>query len=407
MGWLKDIFTSSKQPRETVTRSIESEGSLPRRGYTYDEFAISSQPALCVATVYRCVKLLSESVAQLPIRCQKLSGGVYIHDDNNPLNYLLSIQPNETTNAFDFWAQAIVNMLTDGNAYIVPGYDLSTIRQAPIRLVLCERGTVLHDTTNDTYTVEGQGISGTYEESEIIHFKGFTWRDPKKGISVLDFARQTIDIAGNGDRATNSNIVTGGNVRGIVSNDSSVRGFGEYQDSELAKTAVDIDGRFRSGERIVSLPGQVHFSPISLGAADMQLLESRKFTVREICRFFGVHPSFVFDDTSNNYKSAEMANAAFLSNTLNPMLRKIEIELLRKLVSPELATKRRFRFDRIELLSCDLESRAKYQAQTVGFGLYTPNEWRAVEGKRPIEGGNKAFISANLKSIDEFNTANE
>lgn len=50
----------------------------------------------------------------------------------------------------------------------------------------------------------------------------------------------------------------------------------------------------------------------------MQFLESRKFTVRELCRFFGVHPSFVFDDTSNNYKSAEMANVAFLSNTLNP-----------------------------------------------------------------------------------------
>lgn len=108
----------------------------------------------------------------------------------------------------------------------------------------------------------------------------------------------------------------------MVTNNNSVRGYGEYQDNELAGVATDLDTLFQSGQRIVSLPGDAQFKQISLSSTDMQFLESRKFTVREICRFFGVHPSFVFDDTSNNYKSAEMANVAFLSNTLNPLLRK-------------------------------------------------------------------------------------
>ena len=175
----------------------------------------------------------------------------------------------------------------------------------------------------------------------------------------------------------------------------------EYQDKELAKTATDLDSRFRNGERIVSLPGQVQFSPLSLSSTDMQFLETRKFSVRDICRFFGVHPSFVFDDTSNNYKSAEMANVAFLSNTLNPLLRKIEVELHRKLVAPSLCCKRRSQFDRRGLYACDLDSRIKYQAQTIAAGIYTVNDWRKEENKPAVEGGDTVLVSANLKGINE------
>ena len=133
----------------------------------------------------------------------------------------------------------------------------------------------------------------------------------------------------------------------------------------------------------------------------MQFLETRKFSVRDICRFFGVHPSFVFDDTSNNYKSAEMANVAFLSNTLNPLLRKIEVELHRKLVAPSLCCKRRFQFDRRGLYACDLDSRIKYQAQTIAAGIYTVNDWRKEENKPAVEGGDTVLVSANLKGINE------
>lgn len=133
----------------------------------------------------------------------------------------------------------------------------------------------------------------------------------------------------------------------------------------------------------------------------MQFLESRKFTVREICRFFGVHPSFVFDDTSNNYKSAEQANVAFLSHTLNPLLRSIEVELQRKLIPPQAAHKYKIQFDRRGLYACDLGSRAKYQASRLANGTASVNELRREENLPPVEGGDKIFVSANLKSIEE------
>lgn len=404
MGFFRYIADYFK--RETAAASTGKEGAAestpltPRQGGTYWP-SYTGQTALCVATVYRCVKLLSESVANLSVQYMRLRGGIFVEDTDSRLSYLLNVQPDTATNAFDFWAQVVQNVLLDGNAYIVPVY--SPVTMDIDRLALCGRGTVSHDTINDTYDIADtvNGIYGRYTEDEVIHIKGLTTYDSKRGVSVLSFARLTLDIAAVGDAETYNRFKNGGNVRGIVSNDTSVRGFGEYQDKELEKTAENIDDRFQAGERIVSLPGQVDFKQISLSSTDMQFLESRKFTVRDICRFFGVHPSFVFDDTSNNYKSAEMANVAFLSNTLNPLLRKIENELQRKLFSASQYGNRKVQFDRRGLYACDLESRVKYQADTIAAGLYTVNEWRREENKPAVEGGDTVLVSANLKGINE------
>ena len=357
---------------------------------------------LTLSTVYRCVRLLSESVANLPLRYLRLKDEVFVDDKSSHLHYLLQVQPNADFSSFDFWSQVVTQMLLQGNAYIVPQINPITLDYES--LVLCSPGTVSFDTLSRLYTVNDwtNHLSGTFTEHEIIHIKNLS-PDGLQGVSTLSYAALTSQIAATADKETLNRFANGGNVRGIVSNTKdTVRGIGEYQDKELEGTAIDMDQKFQGGQRIVSVPGQVNFSPLSLSSTDMQFLESRKFTVREICRFFGVHPSFVFDDTSNNYKSAEMANVAFLSNTLNPMLRKIECELHRKLIAPELCCSRRFEFDRRSLYAADMQSRVQYQSQTIAAGIYTVNDWRRAENMPPVEGGDTPLVIANLKTLAEL-----
>lgn len=375
-------------------------GSVARRGLNSPLLSYGQTNAMTVATVYRCVKLLGESVAQLPLRHKSRSDGIFVESKDRKLNYLLNVQPDRCLSAFDFWNQAVQRILLDGNAYIIPFYDMHL---QLCRLALCGRGTVMHDTVNDTYAVAdlNNGISGVYPEDRVIHLKGAAAADGKRGLSVLTFARQCMNIAAAGDVETLSRFVNGGNVRGIVSNGKLTQGFGEYQDEQLRATALSVDERFRGGERIVSLPGQVDFQQLSLSSADMQFLESRKFTVREICRFFGVHPSFVYDDTSNNYKSAEQANVAFLSHTLNPLLRGIEAELNRKLVPEALSFKSMFEFDRSALFACDMDGLMKYRISMLQIGS-TVNEVRRLSNLPPVEGGDVALVSANLRGINEY-----
>lgn len=364
-------------------------------------FVYGSHTALCIATVFRCVKLLSESVANLPVQYLKRRDGVFVEADNSRLDYLLNLQPDYALNSFDFWRQVVQELLLDGNAYIVPVYNNASLELD--RLALCGRGTVSHDTVNDCYDVcdVENGIYGHYDENEIIHIKGLTLRDCKRGVSVLSYARLTMGIAATGDQETHSRFANGGNVRGIVSNGTSVRGFGEYQDKQLEKTAESLDTRFQGGERIVSLPGQVDFRQISLSSTDMQFLESRKFTVIEICRFFSVPPTFVYADTASNYKTVEQADVDFLSHTLNPLLRNIETELTRKLVAPKLCRKYRFKFDRRELFACDLNGMMNYGTKLLQIGA-SVNEVRRLNNLSSVDGGDTALVSANLRGINEI-----
>ena len=396
MGIIDKLITAIKR-ESSKTNTNAAAVYNPRAG------AVSLLPQyevmpLNIGAVYRCVEVLSNGVATLPLLYLKERNGVFRTDTDARLHYLLAVQPNENMGAFDFWAQVVRYMLLRGNAYIVPQYDAASMDIS--RLILCSPGSVAHDTLNDTYTVTDtvNGLTGTYAENEIIHIKNYT-RDGKHGLSTLAFARSAVEIAKAGDIETLNRFENGGNVRGIVSNDTSVRGFGEYQDNELKKTATDLDERFRTGARIVSLPGQVQFSALSINSTDMQFLETRKFTVREICRFFNVPPQLVYDTTAENYKTAEMANVAFLNNSLNTILRKIEVELLRKLVPFALYGKRKILFDRRSLYACDLDSKVKYQAQTIAAGIYTVNEWRKEENRQPVEGGDTVLISANLRKL--------
>lgn len=390
---IQEVFARGKE-----TTPDKAAPRTPRTGATH--LLSSAGAELQISTVYRSVDLLAGRVSSLPLQYMRQKGDVFVEDRTSRLYYLLNVQPCSYMSAVDFWRLVVQYLLLKGNAYILPVYDTATMEISELKLV--DPTCVSHDTYNDRYTITDvkAGVSTRLEENEIIHIKNYSL-DGKTGLSTISFARLTLDITSVGDNETLNRFSNGGNVRGIVSNDTSVRGFGEYQDLELEKTATGLDDRFRNGERIVSLPGQVQFSPISLSSTDMQFLETRKFSVREICRFFGVHPSFVFDDTSNNYKSAEMSNVAFLNDTLNPILRKIENELLRKLVAPSLCGKRRFQFDRRGVYACDLESRVKYQMQTIAAGLYTVNEWRKEENKPAVEGGDVVLVSANLKGITE------
>ena len=362
-------------------------------------FMLSDNQALAIGTAYRCVKILSDSVAGLRLQYMRQKDGRYQEDTNSPLHYLLTVQPQPELSAFSFWAMAVQMMLLDGNAYIYPRYVMGELTD----LVLCHKGSVAHDALNGLYHISDayNGVFGTFKEGDIIHLYLHS-SDGLTGESVLSHARRTMTIASTGDDETLNRFANGGNVRGIISNDTSVRGFGEYQDEELAKTAKNVDECFQRGEHIVSLPGQVDFRQISLSSTDMQFLESRKFTVREICRFFGVHPSFVFDDSSNNYKSAEMANVAFLSMTLDPILKRIENEFCRKLIPQSLCCKRIFHFDRRGIYSLDLDALATYQMKTIQTGVYTVNDWRRMENQPTVESGDTVLVSANLKAITDF-----
>ncbi|MDE7402021.1 MAG: phage portal protein [Muribaculaceae bacterium] len=362
------------------------------------ENASTATTAMMLASVYRCVNYIADSVAVLPLRHESKQGGVFRPVDDR-LTRLLSVEPNEWTSAFDFWRQVIISKLLYGRALPVPCYDSFGELK---RLVLPTPGTagpmIGGRGMYQVYDLE-QGVTGEFEESEIVNIKGMSL-DGQECLSVIGYAARTTSIAATADRNTLDTFANGGATMGMITNDVSTPGYGELQTEALQAMAENLSLAIKRHDRITAVGGRASYVPFSMTAADMQFLESRKFTVLEICRFFGVDPSFVFEGSASNYKSAEMATQAFLTGTLNPILRQIENELDRKLLGG--STRERIRFDRAELYATNLDTKMKYIEKRIQTGTSTINEARISLGMPPIEGGDVLLASANLKPIQEL-----
>ena len=232
---IKHIFNRETEPTSSATVPADRY-DIPAPMGSY----FCAPSPMHIAAVYRCVNVLADSVANLPMQCMKKSGDIFVEDGDSELYELMNVQPSPTMSAVDFWQMIVRYLLLRGNAYIIPVAD-RLHPELVDRLVLVAPESVSHDTITDTYVVNDlvQGISGVYDESDIIHIKNYSL-DGKTGLSTLSYAAKTSNIASTADDETLSRFSNGGGVRGLVSNaSSSVRGFGEYQDDELRRLSTD------------------------------------------------------------------------------------------------------------------------------------------------------------------------
>ena len=134
------------------------------------------------------------------------------------------------------------------------------------------------------------------------------------------------------------------------------------------------------------------YEPITVSPADSQLLETREFNVVDICRFFGVSPVKAFDLSKSSYSTIEASELAFLTDTLSPLLEKIEEEFERKLYKPSEKDSITVRFDTSVLLRADKQSLANYYSTLFNIGAITINEIRSQLDLPYIDGGDNAFV---------------
>ena len=222
------------------------------------------------------------------------------------------------------------------------------------------------------------------------------------GISTLTHARKTLGIAYASESSAEGFFKSGGCVNGYLKFDGPSTG------AQKQEALTSWRNAFGAGEGqpggIAVLPQNVSFQQLSVNPADAQLLESRKFNVEDICRFFGVSPIKCFDYTKSSYSTVEATELAFLNDTLRPLLVKIEQELERKLFYGDF--KFDVKFDVTELLRADKAAQAAYYKELFNIGAITSNEVRKQLDLQPVEGGDESLVQVNLtklKNIGEIN----
>jgi len=394
MGFL-DYFKSKK--RRSLVQPPMLQVTI--NGQTYS-VATTTNSGMMLAAVWRCVDIVSGTVASLGIDIERRIGKYWQVDESHPLELVLRLKPNERVNSFDFWKAAVVEMLLHGNAYIYPYFNADNEIS---RLYLIPHGKCVYDKQTDTYDIndDDNNLFTTCNGWRIIHLKNMSLDGGFTGVSTLTYAQKVLGVGESLDGLQLESFAPGSTLHGFISGDSSLtQGFGAPQDDQLKAVKDNITSQLTSGAKIFTLPGTMKFNQLSLSPSDLQLIESKNLNVLDICRFFGVHPDRVFQSSSTNYKGSESAQTAFMTDTLFPLINKIETELTVKLIPNGMLGDYRVKFDLDDYYISDMGAKAEYYTKMISAGVLTPNEVRMREGHTPVDGGDSAYISCNVAPID-------
>lgn len=388
MGFFDKIFRSKQSP----VKEEEKRGSFfDYLLYNSSGYNIHSK-AMLLSTVYRCVEVISDSVAQLPLEPFKIDNNGYKEKYKSHVTYrLLNKEPNRVMTRFTFLKTLITSVLLNGNGY---AYIRRDSEGNAIELLYLDPDSVsIVKTSNYGVKYKVNGIKGYVESINMIHLLNFSY-DGFEGVSTLTHAKKTIGIALDSENHCQGFFKGGGNLSGILKVNSSLN---PKQKSDLKSSWM---GAFSSSDGtpngIAVLEGNMDFQPIQISPADSQLLESRQFNVIDICRFFGVSPVKAFDLSKSSYSTVEATQLSFLSDTLSPLLEKIELEFERKLYKPSERDSIEIKFDTTSLLRADKASQASYYNQLFQIGAITTNEIRRALDLPALEDGNNSFVQVNV-----------
>lgn len=297
---------------------------------------------------------------------------------------------------FTFIKTLIVSTLLKGNGYAFIERDnlgnATALHYIPSDLVTIIPPKTLKD--NIAYSVTG--LSNIIEACNMIRILNFSY-DGITGISTLAHAKNTLGLSADSEAHASGFFKGGANLAGILKVQSNLT---SKQKSDLKnswQTAFSPSTGQPNG--VAVLEGNMEFQPITVNPTDAQLLETRQFNVIDICRFFGVSPVKAFDLSKSSYSTVEATNLSFLTDTLSPLLEKLELEFERKLYKPSEKESIDVRFDTSRLLRADKQSLASYYNTLFNIGVVSLNEIRKELDLAAVEGGDNHFIQVNMTTV--------
>jgi HK97 family phage portal protein len=332
---------------------------------------IDEWSAFGISAVISAISLLADSVASMPLRTFKIENGKRVATD---LPYILK-QPDIDSNEYELVHQIVASMALHGNAYVHLDRDKKgeIIGLVPLHVYQMQ---VLPtgDQTGRKYLHLGNEIPA----EDLIHMRWFTPPQSLVGVSPLIQSRNLIGLAMAMDRHLGQFYAEGATPSSILETDQKLT---NEQAQIIRNTWEATHKRHR---RPAVLSDGLKWKPITTSAADQQMIETREQLIRDIARVFRIpaHLILASGGDTQTYQNVEQASLNFLTHTITPWIRRVEIGLSRVLPDgTDIA------FDTSSLLRTDALTRAKVNMLNVQIGARTPNEVRQIEGLEPYDGG--------------------
>lgn len=381
-----------------ILRSILRGGKRSKSGAL-----VNRETAFRVAAVLDCLRVISEGVAQVPFKLlQEGKSTVSRHPEirsasDHPLYDLLHRQPNDWMTSFEFRETLVIHAAL-GNAYAFKNVVTLGGKSQIAELILLDPGRVTPVQNADwsiTYKVRGtSGEVKEFPQQSIWHVRGPSWNGVV-GMDVLDLARETIGLAISTEESHAGLHERGVQPSGLYSVDGSLS---PDQYKALKKWIEDEHAGADKKGSVMLLDRAAKFTSMVMTGVDAQHLETRRFQIEEVCRFFRVMPLMIgFSDKTQTFASAEQMFLAHVVHCLMPWYERIQQSADVNLLTRD--ERRQGYYTKLVehgLLRGAMKDTSEYLYRMTLAGIMERNEARAKLDLNPIEGLDEPLTPTNM-----------
>ncbi|MDD3089657.1 MAG: phage portal protein [Synergistaceae bacterium] len=390
--FLKKIFKRSTvaNPTKWLLELFGAKNS--KTGVTVNETS-----AMYYTTVYSCVKIISESLASLPlILYERLERGKR-RAVEHPLYGVLHDLANPYMTSFVFRETLQNHLLTYGNAFceIQRNKAGEVIALWPL---LPDRTSIEIVNDKKLYTTRVKNEEIKLPADRVLHIPGLGF-DGLKGYSPITMAMEAIGLGLAAEEFGAKFYANGMNIGGVAEHPSklSEQGAKNLRES-INKTYAGLGNAYR----VLLLEEGMKFQRINITPNEGQFLETRKFQKAEIAGFYRVPPHMIGDLDRATFSNIEHQSLEFVKYTLRPWLVRWEQAIVTQILSPFEREKYFAEFLVEGLLRGDLKSR--YEAYAVGrnSGWLSADEIRELENMNPLPDGKGEIylVPLNMVPVD-------
>ncbi len=285
---------------------------------------VSVKTAVEVAAVFACMRVIGEGIAQVPLKLMQESadGKTRLPAKDHPLYEILECRPNEWQTSFEYREMVAMHAVLCGNAL---SFINRSNRAGVMELIPFEPGSVTvkrADNHSLSYEVRGQdNKTQVFPAKAIWHVRGPSWNS-WMGLEAVALAREAIGLSMATEEQQARMQKNGVRASGVY----SVEGTLKDDQYKVLKAWIDenIGGVENTGKAMV-LDRSAKWLNTSMTGVDAQTLETRRYQVEEVCRFFRVNPIMVGAESKNTtYASAEQMFLAHLTHTISPWFSRLE-----------------------------------------------------------------------------------
>lgn len=361
---------------------------------------ISADSALTFSAWWGCVRGISETIAYLPWNVMIQTGNKKEIASDHALQTILKFKPNEEMSAFTFKETALRTVLSRGNFYgekernrLGEVVNIWPIEYDRVNVDRDRSGRIIFDTTN------ANGSNTVLSSKDVFHLKGPG--DGLVGLSVVELAKETIGLGIASEKFGGALFGNGAMPSLVITSDGSTKLNSEGVVNLLSTWNKRNQGS-RNARKTEYLEKGFKVEPLSINPNDAQFLETRKFQVHEVCRWFRypVHKLAELDRSTNNNIEAE--NISFVTDTLMPWIARLESEANISLFSRGDIGRFYSKINVSGILRGDLKARSEFYKAMWGLGVFSIDDILELEDRNPLPDGNGdlRMVPLNMVSVE-------